>query len=121
MKKLIFLITALIVLGGCFTAQTLTDQPMVEYDKHTEYSISDDDGDSFTLTVYYSKYKFWLSREEITWEAFEKLKEIARVIAEKQGKEIQPIKREDLITSYGRNAVTSTTYCHCQANVKYVG
>ena len=119
MKKLAFSMVALLLVCGCFTAQNLTDESLVQYDKHTKYTISDETDEGFTLTVYYGRYQFFTSRGNIAWDAFDKLKIIAREIAQEKGKKIKPVKQEELITSYGRNAMTSTTYCHCQTRVRY--
>lgn len=118
MKRLVFLMVLILLVGGCFSAKSLTTQPLTKYDEHTQYRI-DDNQDGFTVTVYYSRYQFFTERYDIIAEVEEIVRGIALAHAEEDGKQIKPIDTSKAIMSWGRKPMPGITTCHYQVPMEY--
>lgn len=114
-----FIILCVIFLfSGCATPVSHTNIPLATYDRDTEYGI-DDRPDGFGITVYYSRYQFIPESSAVATACKSALTSIAWEVAEKKGKEIEPINEQRIRISMGRNGLSGITSCQAFAVVKW--
>lgn len=116
--KLIILIASLLLLGACATPVSHTNTPLATYDKDTEYGL-EERPDGFGITVYYSRYQFIPESDAVATACKFALTSIAWELAEKKGKEIEPINEQRIRISMGRNGFSGITSCQAFTVVKW--
>ena len=116
MKVLTVLIMAM--LAGCATTATYTDAEMVQYDKHTHYSITESPG-GFTVDIYYSRYQFIPESGVVAEACLRQAKAIAWEHAETLGQGIEPVNDQRVKLSTGRNGLSGITSCSASAVVNF--
>lgn len=109
---------SLVLLTACATPVSHTNIPLSTYDKDTEYGI-EDRLDGFGITVYYSRYQFIPESDAAATACKSALTSVAWEVAEKKGKEIEPINEQRIRISMGRNGLTGITSCQAFAVVKW--
>lgn len=110
MRKLLALLVSTSLLVGCASPVRHSNVPLSPYDKDTEYGL-EERPDGFGITVYYSRYQFIPESEAVATACKSALTSIAWEIAEKRGKEIEPINEQRIRVSMGRNGLTGITSC----------
>lgn len=121
MKKRITLILTLFValLAGCTSAINYSSiTPEKEVDHRTSYGVKEAK-DGFQITVKYSKYQFFPQQSYVMMECRNQLRRLAKDHAQKMGEEIQPIKKNDVDFSVGRNYIFGVTTCIATSRVTY--
>ncbi len=112
----ILLLSAL--LTGCATPVSHTNIPLSKYDKDTEYGV-EDRADGFGITVYYSRYQFIPESDAVATACKSALTAIAWEVADKKGKQIDPINEQRIRISMGRNGLSGITSCQAFAVAKW--
>ena len=107
-----------LVLLGCATPVNYSNVPLSTYNKDTEYAIEQRD-DGFAVTVYYSRYQMIPESSALATACKSALTSIAWEIAEKHGKQIDPINEHKIRISMGRNGVSCITSCTASATAKW--
>lgn len=116
--KALILLSVILLFAGCATPVGHTNIPLVTYDKDTEYGI-EDQPDGFGITVYYSRYQFIPESSAVATACKSALTSLAWEVAEKKGKEIEPINEQRIRISMGRNGLSGITSCQAFAVVKW--
>jgi hypothetical protein len=111
-KIYVAMATALMICG-CATPVSQTVEPMTRYDKDTEFAVEERPA-GFWLTVYYSRYQFIPESDAVATACKSTLTSLAWELAEKRGKQIEPINEQRIRISMGRNGLSGIT--SCQAN-----
>ena len=106
------------ILAGCATPVSHTNIPLSTYDKDTDYGI-EDRADGFGITVYYSRYQFIPESDAVATACKSALTSIAWEIAEKKGKQVEPINEQRIRISMGRNGFSGITSCQASAVAKW--
>lgn len=101
-------------LAGCATPVSHTNAPMNEYDKDTEYAV-EDRPNGFALSIYYSRYQFIPESSAVATACKSMLTAIAHEVAEKRGKQIEPVNEQKIRISMGRNGLSGITSCQAYA------
>jgi hypothetical protein len=107
-----------VLLSACATPVSHTNTPLSTYDKDTEYGL-EDRADGFGITVYYSRYQFIPESDAVATACKSALTSIAWEIAEKKGKQIEPINEQRIRISMGRNVLSGITSCQAFAVAKW--
>jgi hypothetical protein len=107
-----------LLLVGCATPVSYTNQALHTYDKDTEYSI-EERPDGFALTVYYSRYQFIPESDAVATACKSALTAIAYEVAEDRGRSIDQINEQRIRISMGRNGLTGITSCSATAPVSF--
>lgn len=113
-----WLLAAGLALTSCATPVGYTNQPMMSYDKDTEYR-TDDIPDGFALTIYYSRYQFIPETSATATACKQALTSLAYDLAERRGRKIKPVNEQRIKMSFGRNGVTGITSCSATAPVEW--
>ena len=103
-----------VLLFSCATPVSHTLQPMLKYDKDTEYAVENKDS-GFAISVYYSRYQFIPESSAVATACKSMLTSIAYEISEKRGKKIYPINEQKIRISMGRNGLSGITSCQAYA------
>lgn len=106
------------LLSACATPVSHTNTPLSTYDKDTEYGV-EDRIDGFGITIYYSRYQFIPESDALAAACKSALTSIAWEVAEKKGKQIDPINEQRIRISLGRNGLSGITSCQAFAVVKW--
>lgn len=112
------LILLTLLLSACATPVSHTNIPLSTYDKDTEYGV-EDRADGFGITVYYSRYQFIPESDAVATACKSALTSIAWEIAEKKGKQIEPINEQRIRISMGRNGLSGITSCQAFAVARW--
>jgi hypothetical protein len=112
--KSILLLVSLLLLTACATPVSHTNIPLATYDKDTKYGI-EERPDGFAITVYYSRYQFIPESDVVATGCKSALTSIAWEVAEKKGRQIEPINEQRIRISMGRNGFTGITSCSAYA------
>lgn len=112
----IFLLSVL--LAACATPVSHTNTLLSTYDKDTEYGI-EERADGFEITVYYSRYQFIPESDAVATACKSALTSIAWEVADKKGKQIDPINEQRIRISMGRNGLSGITSCQAFAVAKW--
>ena len=113
-NKLIFMILFFSFLTGCATSTKMTDAPMVQYDKDTDYAIIPSNT-GFSIAINYSRYQFIPESSAVATACKSAVTTIAYEHADKQGRKIQPLNEQRIRISMGRNGLTGITSCSAMA------
>lgn len=116
--KLLPLCILMAMLSGCATPVSHTNIPLSTYDKDTEYGI-EERSDGFGITVYYSRYQFFPESDALAIACKSALTSVAWEIAEKRGKQIEPLNEQRIRISMGRNGISGITSCQAFAVAKW--
>lgn len=106
------------ILCACATPVSHTNIPLSTYDKDTEYGL-EDRPDGFGITVYYSRYQFIPESDAVAVACKSALTSIAWEIADRKGKQIEPINEQRIRISMGRNGFSGITSCQAFAVAKW--
>ena len=117
MRFLIIFVLATL-LSACAMPVSHTNIPLFSYDKDTEYGI-EERTDGFDITVYYSRYQFIPESDAVATACKSALTSIAWEVAEKKGKQIEPINEQRIRISMGRNGLSGITSCQSFAVAKW--
>ena len=107
-----------LILSACATPVNHTNISLSTYDKDTEYGL-EDRPDGFGITVYYSRYQFIPESDAVATACKSALTSIAWEIAEKKGKQIEPMNEQRIRISMGRNGFSGVTSCQAYAVAKW--
>jgi hypothetical protein len=118
MKK--FALALLLVLGlaGCATPAQYSTAPMAPYDRDTDYQV-DERNDGFAVTIYYSRYQFFPESSAVATAYKSAATAIAHDVADRRGRQIEPLDEQRIRISMGRNGLTGITSCSVQAIAKW--
>ncbi|MFN9726515.1 hypothetical protein [Acidovorax sp.] len=105
-------------IAGCATPVSHTNIPLSNYDKDTKYGL-EDRVDGFGITIYYSRYQFIPESDAVATACKSALTSIAWEVAEKKGRQIEPINEQRLRISMGRNGLSGITSCQAFAVAKW--
>lgn len=105
-------------LAACATPVSHTNSPLSTYDKDTEYGL-EDRADGFVITIYYSRYQLIPESDAVATACKSALTSIAWEVAEKKGKQIEPINEQRIRISMGRNGLSGITSCQAFALAKW--
>jgi len=97
-------------LAACATPVSHTNMALSTYDKDTEYGV-EEHTDGFGITVYYSRYQFIPESSAVATACKSMLTSIAWEVAEKKNKAIDPINKQRIRISMGRNGLSGITSC----------
>jgi hypothetical protein len=107
-----------LLLSACATPVSHTTAPLSTYDKDTEYGL-EERPDGFGITVYYSRYQFIPESDAVATACKSSLTSIAWEVAERKGRQIEPINEQRIRISMGRNGFVGITSCQAFAVVKW--
>lgn len=107
-----------VLLSACATPVSHTNTPLSTYDKDTEYGV-EERADGFGITVYYSRYQFIPESDAVATACKSALTSIAWEVADKKGKQIDPINEQRIRISMGRNGLSGITSCQAFAAAKW--
>ncbi len=111
-------VLAACLLAGCATPAGYTGAPMTLYDRDTEYAVENRD-DGFVITIYYSRYQFIPESSAVATACKSALTSLAHEVADRRGRQIEPIDEQRIRLSMGRNGFTGITSCSAQAVAKW--
>lgn len=114
MKKIIIL-SLLVCLTGCLTPHRFRGSHAKESGRYTTYKVTDYK-DGFKVDMTYYKFEALGTTAETTFDARNKLKNLAIWIAEARKRQIRPIKIKDIESSHYHN--TATQHTHWRGNVR---
>lgn len=107
-----------VLLVACATPVSHTNTSLSTYDKDTEYGV-EERTDGFGITVYYSRYQFIPESDAVATACKSALTSIAWEVADKKGKQIDPINEQSIRISMGRNGLSGITSCQAFAVAKW--
>lgn len=116
--RFLLIIVLAILLSACAMPVSHTNIPLSNYDKDTEYGL-EERIDGFGITVYYSRYQFIPESDAVATACKLALTSISWEVAEKKGKQIEPINEQRIKISMGRNGLSGITSCQSFAVVKW--
>jgi len=116
MKAFFLGAVAAMTLMGCTTPTQYTDQPMLPFDKDTEYAIAHTDH-GFIVSVRYAKFQLNAEGAAAMLVCKQQLTAVAHDFAKKQGRRIKPVNEQAIKISTGRN-VPALFITSCTANVE---
>ena len=114
MKKLIILCLAL-CLTGCLTPPAFRRDHDKKTGRHATYNVTDYD-DGFKIEMTYYIFELGGVSAKTTFTARNKIRKIARWIAETRKRKLRPTKREDVESSHYFNSATN--YSHWKGTLR---
>jgi len=110
MKILVIALTVAVLSSGCTTPVSHSNAQLKQYDKNTEYDVTETP-DGFEITVYYSRYQFIPESSAVAQACKSQLTAIAWEHADRSGRSIDPMNEQRIRISMGRNGLTGITSC----------
>jgi hypothetical protein len=111
------IVLAVCMFAACATPVSNTNPQLSTYDKHTEYSIEENDN-GFSIRVYYSRYEL-VESTDVAKACKQQLAAIAWTYAENKRRAIEPITEQQIRISMDRTALKASTSCQADAVVSW--
>lgn len=112
------LIVAVLALAGCAAPTSHHQGAQQAADRDTSFSVSERP-DGFLLAVSYSRYQYIPESAAVAAACKQALTSTAYDVAEKRGRQIEPVNEQRIKFSMGRNGFTGITSCEASVPVKW--
>ncbi len=119
MKKFIVLSLLICLLTGCLTPYAFRETHGKKSGRYTTYRVTDYKN-GFRVDMTYYKFDAAGTGVQTTFEARNKLKNLAEWIAEARKRKIRPLKTEDIHSSHYHNTATQHTHWRGDIRVHYI-
>jgi hypothetical protein len=103
--------------AACATPAGHTNEALSTYDKHTEYSIEENDN-GFSIRVYYSRHEL-VESTDVAKACKQRLAAIAWTYAENKRRAIEPITEQQIKISMDRTVIKADTSCQADAVISW--
>jgi len=117
MIRTALIVLAVCIFAACATPASHTNEALSTYDKHTEYSIEENDN-GFSIRVYYSRYEL-VESTDVARACKQQLAAIAWTYAENKRRAIEPITEQQIRISMDRTVIKADTSCQADAVISW--
>lgn len=118
MRRFLAAFIASVVLTACTTPLQQSGPDKIVLDRDTSYSVQDRP-DGFTVTVAYDRYQFVPETAAVMSACRSALLAAAYDVADRKGRQIEPVNEQRIRISTGRNGLTGITSCEASAPVEW--